>query len=111
MPGDERIRAGLVARRDRLAIDAAVDLEHGPALDRIRQGARPPDLVDRAPDELLAAEPGVHRHYKDGIEIRRDINERLDRRRGIDGDARRAAELLDAMHVPMDVRRRLEVND
>ena len=47
VPCDERVGAGMPHLRDRLAVDAAIHLERGPAADLVEQRARTADLVDR----------------------------------------------------------------
>ena len=71
--GDERIRARLPQRLDRVAADAAVHLERGAAAVFVEHHPRAADLVERVVDELLSAEARVHRHDQQQIDLGHDL--------------------------------------
>ena len=52
------------------------------------------ELVERAGDELLASEPGVHTHEEHHVEVVEDVFKNRDGRGGIEHDARLAATIL-----------------
>ena len=58
-------------------------------------------------NELLSAEPGIHRHDQQQIEVVEHLAHRRERRRRIERHAGRAAELADARELALQVRRRL----
>src|SRR3954464_12548356 len=95
------VRRGARGRR----VDAAVDLHVDVVAD---QAAQARDLVRRRGDEPLAAPARVDRHAQRHVDV--DLAVDVQRRRGADGHARRAAQLADLPDDVVDVRRRLGVD-
>src|SRR5207302_2284660 len=85
--GDERVRAGAAAARDRLPVDAAVDLEPRAAAYAVEHRAGAGDLAHAVLEEPLRAEARVHRHDKQQVELVRDLLDVGERRRRVQRDA------------------------
>src|SRR4051812_20259834 len=95
------VRRGARGRR----VDAAVDLHVDVVAD---EAAQPRDLVRRRGDEPLAAPARVDGHAQRHVDV--DLAVDVQRRRGADGHAGRAAQLADLPDDVVDVRRRLGVD-
>ena len=92
---------------DRIVSDAAVDFDAKVEADLVAQFGEVGDLVDGKGKELLAAEAGVDAHDEHMVHHRKDFDERLDRRGGVDDDAGQHAvvgdELEGAVQVAADL--------
>ena len=92
--GDEH---GCACGGDLLGIprpDASVHLDEGINAMLAAHRGQAAELVERAGDELLASEPGVHTHEEDHVEVVEDVFKNRDGRGGIEHDARLAATIL-----------------
>src|SRR5688572_24075754 len=67
--GHEGVGAGAPAARDRLARHAAIHLEQRLASFDAQEVARLPNALERARNEALTAEAGVHRHHEYEVEL------------------------------------------
>src|SRR3954471_21815618 len=85
-PRDEHGGPRLGTRGGGLGVDPAVDLDVDVVAD---EPAQPPDPVERAGDELLAAPPRVDRHAQRLVDL--DLGVDAERRRGVHGEARATA--------------------
>ena len=85
-------------------------LRAGAAPGGLEQLARPPDLADRFRNERLRAEARVDRHDEQQVEVGGDLAHAVDRRGRVHGDTRLAAQLLDAHHLAVQVRRGLDMD-
>mmetsp|Transcript_27071 Transcript_27071/g.77675 ORF Transcript_27071/g.77675 Transcript_27071/m.77675 type:complete len:244 (-) Transcript_27071:130-861(-) len=95
-----------------LRADPAVDLD--PRVDALGLAhlLQLLDLVHLRLDEALAAEPGVHGHDEDELNVLQDVLDLRERSARVQDHARHAAEVLDLAHhaVQVDGRRRLAVH-
>src|SRR5207237_937895 len=69
----ERVRPGRVGRRDGVRSDPSVHLEERARAVRGEQVACPADLVIRGRKVRLPAEPGVHSHDEQQVQVRDDF--------------------------------------
>ncbi len=105
--GDERVRACPRDRLDVVRLHAPVDLQ--PHLAAALVDA-PPDLRQlgqRAGYELLATEPGIHRHDQHQVDVVERVVEPVQRRGRIEHQARPAAHFTDQADGAVDVPARL----
>src|SRR5205814_6268020 len=78
--GDQYRRPGGHDGRRRPGVDSTVDLH----LDVGRQGPHAPDLLWAARYEFLSAESRLDRHHVDQVDVRQDLAQVFERRRGVD---------------------------
>src|SRR5439155_5405814 len=88
---DERVRACRVGRGDGVRGDPAVDFEERARAMRGEQLARPANLVVRGGEVRLPAEPGVHGHYEQQVQVGDDFFRELQGRPGVQREPREHA--------------------
>ena len=74
------------------------------------QGTRRRHLLEAVWNERLCAKPRVYGHDQDEIEVADDVANLVDRRRRIQRDTRRRAELAYRMKRPVQMRSHLNVD-
>mmetsp|Transcript_10127 Transcript_10127/g.21569 ORF Transcript_10127/g.21569 Transcript_10127/m.21569 type:complete len:255 (+) Transcript_10127:71-835(+) len=89
--GDEHVGARLCDLGDVGRANAAVNLERDVVAALIDKLARLAQLVERRWDELLASEARVHRHEQHNVNLVHDVLEAVERRGGVEHEARLAA--------------------
>jgi hypothetical protein len=84
--GHEHVGAGLGALLDGLLVHAAVDLEPDRGTVLGHQGAGPPQFRQHDVEEVLAAEPGLHRHQQQHVDLGQQVLVRLHCRARVEGE-------------------------
>ena len=92
---------------------AAVDFQANVAPAGVDSRARLGEFRQRLRDELLSAEPGIHRHQQDQIDLVDHVIQPVQRRRRIEHQARLAARIADeldgAVHMLRGLRMKADV--
>ena len=76
----------------------------------VEQSAHVPNFRLAARNESLAAETGVDRHDEHIVDVGGDLEDRADRRRGIQHDSRLGAQRLDGVHRAVQMRQHFHVD-
>ena len=87
------------------AIDFQADIPPARLDARTRLG----ELAETLWAELLSAEPRIHRHHQNGVDLVDDVIEPVERCGGIEHQARRAAGIADVLDGAVHMQRRFRV--
>src|SRR5262249_41630509 len=102
-PGHEHIGASASDLADVVDLHAPVDFEPNATTARIDTLTRLTQLAKRSWNELLSAESWIHRHDQHEIQLLERVVEIVQRRRGIEHEARLAAVLADQLDRAIDM--------
>ncbi len=99
-PGHEHVSAGLGALLDGLLVHAAVDLKPDRGTVLGHQGAGPPQFRQHDVEEVLAAEPRLHRHQEQHVDLGQQVLVRLHCRARVEGESGAGARGSDGAQCP-----------
>ncbi len=89
--------------------DAAIDFDHSGGFRFVDHGTQLPDFLQRVGHERLSAETRLDAHDEHQVDQGYDVAQHLDRRGGLDRNARFGASAVDQVDAPFGVERGLVV--
>ena len=110
-PATSTRATGLDNQGRRVRLDPTVHFQVAGLGNRIDHLPHPADLGQRARNELLSAEAGVHGHHQHQFHFGQDFLEHRRRRRRIDRHAGALAQRVNGLHRPVQVNGALLVHD